>query len=379
MAVVTAKPEEVRRVTTRPEEVRSLVSKEPGILSRFLQQSGPEIIGAIGGGIAGAPFGPPGIVGGGMLGAAGAESLDQLIRRLLGQPSPETSLGAAGQIAEAATGGALQEAGPVARSLVAGTKALQTQRLLSAAEFGLPLTKGQATPGSIREALESFIGSTVLGRATMRSFKLTEQVPILNREIEQFINQVSKSRLSSEQAGELLAGLLNKSKERVGEMFAEEVKAIAREVPKAAIRPPAELFSVAQKMLDNIKLSTDEFTSLLGVESLKKAVKILEDFSAGHEIPLSKAVELRKLLFKVSEAAEVDIGKGSIKKLNQALTKSMGDVLEQQGRPDLFQRFLDASHKFRFVSENLEKKGIQQILISLWLLLYEVHDIMMAL
>lgn len=72
-------------------------------------------IGALAGGtigaIAGAPGGPVGAAAGGALGAAGGEAVEQLARRAIGLPVPETSLEAAKQIGKEAALGAVGEIG----------------------------------------------------------------------------------------------------------------------------------------------------------------------------------------------------------------------------------------------------------------------------
>ena len=377
-------------------QIRGLtgVGKTQGLLSKaagFVREAGPTAVGAIGGSIAGAPFGPPGIVGGAALGAMSADAIDQLIRRGLGQQDvPQTSAEASQRIFEAGTAGVIQEAGGrVVNQLFvkpALTKIFRkkiTPELASAEEFAIPVTRGDISPGTTRQALEGFIETTPLGRSAIRSFRLDMQIPKINKAIDEFVNSISKSRLEPEQAGEAFVTFLNLARKKVGNTFDNAVREIARKAPDVAIRGKTILSETAEQLGSRLKGSTKEFESLLGVEDLKRAISILDDFAStgkivktgvldatGKEltqvtprvITIEKAIDLRKLLFSISKASDTTIGKGTIKKLNQALTESIGESLKRSGREDLFNEFIKVSKNFRFVLDNLEKRSFQQIL-----------------
>ncbi len=376
-------------------QIRGLtgVAKTQGLFRRaagFVREEGPTAVGAIGGGIAGAPAGPPGILAGAALGAMGASAIDQLARRALGQKDvPQTSAEASRKILQAGTTGVIQEGGgrvvnqllkPVLGK-VFGKKI--SSELAAAEEFGIPVKKGDVAPGEIRQALEGFVETTPLGRSAIRKFRLKSQIPEINRTIDEFVKGISKSNLETDQAGEAFISFLNLARKKVGDTFNKAVLDIAKQVPNASIRGKTILSETAGKLSNTLKGSTKEFESLLSVEDLKRAISILDDFAstgktvkstildaAGKEvtsfiprsIPIEKAINLRKLLFSISKASDTTIGKGTIKKLNQALTESIGEALERTGRKDLFNQFLKVSKDFRFVLDNLEKRSFKQIL-----------------
>ncbi len=362
-------------------------------IGTFLQEEAPQIGGAIIGGVkGGARGGLPGAVIGAAIGAAGGEAGGQLGRRVaipLGR-EVETSAEAASEIGAAGVVGAAGEAGgfllnkfifkPVLSRLFGRTI---TPELRAATELKIPVTAGDISPGSVRQAVEGFISQTVLGKQAIRKFRLEKQLPEINRTIDEFVRQVSRVDLPPEQSGELLVNFLNIARRRVGENFDEAVRAIAQQAPDAAIQGETSLSKAAGEMLKKLRASTDEFSSLLGFEDLKRAILILEDFSktgktietgvlsatgkpitrfVPRRVPIEKAINLRKVLFSVSNVPEKTIGKGTISQLNKALTESIGEALQQSSRPDLFADFIGVSKNFRFVMGNLEKRSIKQIL-----------------
>ena len=361
-------------------------------IGEFLQEESPAISGMMLGAAMGAPGGLPGMAIGAAIGGAGAEAGGQLARRA-GVPvgrEVETSAEAASEVGAAGVAGGAGELGGALLNRFLFKPILSrlfgrriTPELRAAAEFKVPVTVGDISPGTARQGIEGFIGQTVLGKTRFRQFRLEKQLPQINRTIDEFVRGVSRADLPPEQAGELLVSFLNKAREKIGQNFDEAVRAIAREAPDAAIQGKTTLSNTAGTLLGKLRASTDEFSSLLGVEDLKRAISILDDFAktgtrietgvldaAGkpitrfqpRRIPVEKAIELRKLLFSISQASETTIGKGTIKKLNQALTESIGEALQRANRPKLFSEFLRVSHNFRFVMENLEKRSFRQIL-----------------
>jgi hypothetical protein len=371
------------------EEQRVQLGKK---LLDFAQEEGPAIAGMMIGGAFGTPGGPPGMIAGAAIGGAAGEAAGQLTRRA-GAPvgrEVETSAEAASEIGFAGVAGGAGELGGAALNRFVFKPILSrlfgrtiTPELRAASEFRIPVIAGDVSPGTTRQAVEGFIGQTILGKTAFRRFRLEKQLPEVNRTIDEFVRGVSRVDLPPEQSGELLVSFLNKARERVGANFDDAVRAIAREAPDAAIRGKSALSETAGTMLGKLRSSTDEFSSLLGVEDLNRAMSILKDFAKTGErvetgvlsaagkpitrfqprvIPVEKAIELRKLLFSISQASETTIGKGTIKKLNQALTESIGEALQRAGRPDLNAEFLKVSRNFRFVVENLEKRSLKGIL-----------------
>jgi hypothetical protein len=306
---------------------------------------------------------------------------------------PRTSGEAVSRLAEAGTFGLLQEGGPALRTLIAGKGAAAartlaprgiTPELRAAERFQVPVTKGSIRPLSLRQGIEGFIDSTILGRQAFAIFRKRLQIPKLNQAIDNFVTDVSKANLDRASAGEALQTFLKLAKKRVGDGFDKAVKEISAKAPEVAIRPGSSgLFKRAAQLRDTIRSNTNEFESLLGVADLKRALTILDDFaqefkrvpsglvdSGGlpvprtipREIPLEQAIELRKLIFAISDASETTIGKGLLKQLNKSLTQSIGESLK--GKPELFNQFINASARFRIVMNQLDSQTVKAVVRS---------------
>lgn len=151
-------------------DVRQAVKDAPGILG-FLTEMAPSILGGLGGAAAGSPLGPPGILGGGILGALGGEALAQETGVA---PVSETNLAlaGAGPLVGRAIGGAARLAGraggavigalPPARvalgrtAIKEGTEALQS--------LGTRLLETGTKPAAQLYAKAKELGVKIVGR-----------------------------------------------------------------------------------------------------------------------------------------------------------------------------------------------------------------------
>lgn len=385
-----------------PDAARAVATGGRGLLD-IVAQEGPQIIGAIGGGVAGIPAGPPGIFGGAMLGAAGAEAAAQLMRVGLGQPqvphgstlvAPETP---AGRIAEAGLMGGMQEAGTAIRSTIPVLKrlpkAFATPFARLGQEFNVPMTRAQRLQENvpISQAMEGYLRGSLIGSTMFRRFD-QKVAGRLTAAADRLLTSIDKNAQTPKQFGEMLG----ESIQAFEKMRSRSYDAALQDLSKrggadAPVNVPKYVVATAQDLLDKTSLKGDyeEILKAGGdAESLNFAIKRLEmlaepnkpvagaliDTSAGavpqmepKTMTFEEARKLRSILFDLSNRGESNIGKGAIKKFNESLTEGMGDALNRfdtSPKKELWTNFNTVSANYRDMKETLKNQITSKIIKS---------------
>ena len=350
------------RGATRIQELAP--KKETTIMGRigeFAEDIGFPGMGAFAGGVAGLPLGPLGVAGGAGLGAMAGSAGKNIIRSLQGRgATPEevsTDIGISG------AAGPFQELGPATRGMGRTLQTIKsTPQSEAAQKMGVDITKGQAGSHFLA-TVEDFLSKTLGGSQFFKGLG-QKQAKQLDEGIEKFTSQISRSKLSKEDAGTLLQEMVKKMRARAGENVGKAVQQIGKELPDLKVPQKGVLASEAKGLLGELEGATAQHTELRKFADIDQAIKILRQFSAeGVEIPIKDAIKLRSILFKIGDVEGIStLGKSNIKRLNHALDESIGNAVKGAGREDLFTLFRTASDEFRTVADKVDSKVIQQLL-----------------
>jgi len=386
------------QVITPPELGQVALKTGRGLLD-IIASEGPPALGAVAGGMLGAPAGPPGIIGGAALGAAGTEAAAQLLRRGIGLPpvpagstivAPETP---AGRIAEQGLLGGMQEAGTAARTLLPTVrnlpKSLTTREAQLGREFNVPLTRTQRLQlgAPMGVAVEPVLRRSLFGYPIYRKFdeKVKQRLVTAARDLMNSIAPVGRGQRGY---GQMLKSAMEQYRIDAGTLYDDALSTIeqagARQVPVDTQR----LAQDAQGLLHQIELTGDYAEVLTrggaDAESLNFAIQRLRMLAEpekvvpgqfrvtqmGQTVPLTEPKELdweqarrlRTILFDLSNRGESTIGKGAIKKFNESLNREMGTALDTAGRADLKALFENASTNYREMNKALENQIVAQII-----------------
>lgn len=326
-------------------------------------------VGAVAGGTLGASLGPPGIAGGAGIGAVAGLGAKKLVRTLQGRQAPQTLLQDVVEAVTTAAGGPLQESTAISKATQAGralsaTKPLNIPPQLQAAQdLGVPLRKGQAF-GGIRSTGEQFLSRTLGGATTFRKQGL-QQAAALESGVDQFLTQISRSKLSREDAGIAIQDLLSAARARAGSQVGDALDAIATELPGLQVSQKGPLSTAAKELLNDVSGPTAQFPSLrkMAGEDINQAISVLQEFTGeSKQIPIRDAVKLRSLIFKMTNSDDIStVGVASLKRLNSALNTAIQDTVRGAGRADLADAFANASTNFRTVVDSIESKAISRL------------------
>lgn len=335
-------------------------------------------MGALAGGIAGASLGPPGVIGGGAIGAVGGETLKQIKRRIMGEGgAPKTLTESIVNALGVAAGGAAQEAGPLLRQLSQAPKApLPAQKL--AMEFGVPMTKAQQTQGGVRSAYESILRRSFGGPGVFREFDEVQNARI-GKAADEIADSITTKGLSKQEFGTFVGSKLQAADAAASKIYDEALEVVSRsgasEVPVFVKGP---LQQRASELVRQIELPPDFEAGLSNIESRSTAIGILKNFTRAEKVtkdvsPLvtergeqitrttvepikmtwEQARRLRTQLFQLTNSGELNIGKGALKQLNRELDSAMESALVEAEK-------LDAAYSFRIASSNY--KRVQELL-----------------
>ena len=356
-------------------DTRSLLEKAGG----FIAEVGPESGGAAIGAGLGLSFGPPGVIGGGILGGLAGEAGQQISSRLFpstAPPSgvPQTSQEAAIRLSEAGTLGALQEAGAPIRSAIVPASRIAAERLgiavtrtggtiPAAKELDVQLTPAQQTQGSILSATESILRRSLVGSEIFREADVVANRQLINAG-EDIANEITRRKLSPREAGEAIQAVL-----KLSDDYADEaIGAVRKGIEDQAGDIPVDrriLSTRANQLLEEFDQAVAFSPKLENVDSLRNARGILGDFAAADEpLTISGAIKLRSQLLKLTRDREIGVGLGEIQQLTKSLDQSIENALKQSGNTALLGQFRASNAAFARTRQLLETGVAQHIIKS---------------
>jgi len=361
------------------------VPNKPSIGQRilgFVSEIGPEAAGATAGAIAGAPFAVPtgggSVIGGAALGAAGGEALQQVLGRFLpstAPPSglPQSSTESISRLSDAATFGILQEAGPLARGAALGAArpaveastrfgALQARGAnVAAQEAGISLTPAQASQSSALTATESISRRGLVAASIYKKFDTKVNRQLIGR-AEDILDNVSKGRLSREEAGANIQLALKDAKTAASEAIGAVRDGISSQAGDVPLNSRA-VSARAQQLLSEFEGS--RVSEAASVEGLGKAREILSKFAEpGGPVTVQDALKDIKLINKLIGGDELTIAQGELGQLKNVLMENIDSALRASGNPKLASQLRSSNLAFAQTLEKLEQGTIKRVLRS---------------
>ena len=371
-------------------------------------------LGAVGGGILGIPGGPGGIAIGAGIGAAGMESLHQLLKQgqvmlggePLGEPPPETSREAAGRIGMAGALGPLQEAAGIRQAAGAASvvgpalrKGAEYLKLVKpkipgipelAAEFKVPVTPGEQTQGIAIASIEALLKRSMGGSGVYHEYYRDIVNPALVKAGRQIADDISGMKMSPREAGVYVQKALKTFRETTGNAYGAVLEDISTQAgSRVQLDMTGPLQQSAKELLGQWSIPGPVGERVRDVEAVGKAMRILEaiaDPTVTRQIPASAILDpeglptraartvkeivpltfddarkLRTLLFKITESGEMSIGKGLLGQLNHSLDEAMGAALRKAGRGDLVTKFHLATKRFHYSRNLLEQSTMESV------------------
>jgi hypothetical protein len=166
-------------------------------------------------------------------------------------------------------------------------------------EFNVPLTPAQQTQGKAMSGLESLLRKTLTGSGIFRDFDLSANKRVI--EAGQKIGRAMSDRsLSNVEAGKFIQSALSKADELNASNYETVVDQISGQGGATTLVPVDGIVAVAKNLLKELKGPTEKAPGLRGVESLNKAIGILEDFAG-----LEKKVSIQRQVGVRTPAHEV--------------------------------------------------------------------------
>lgn len=357
---------EIESVPEEKKELSFLERLKRGAVS-LTAEIGPEIVGGTAGFIAGGPVGA-------LIGAASAEALDQLLRRILvsrglALPPPETSTQAAGQIAGAVVGeataqfgraGQIAIAGPAATSAAAREVLRVPSQVAAAKEFGVQLTRGQASQGIFTTAFERLLRGAFGSAQVLKKldFKVAQQ---LRRAGQQIADDISKRPLSRLEIGEFVQNTLNRRRALAQAAFGKAEENILKNAGNVRV----ELRPFFKQEVNKLVAQFDPgITAVPGVGQaggVGKVAKILKDFSALDELSIAEARALQKNLRALTRDRELSAASGSLKVLERRLTEQIRGALRRAGKFQELRNFETASTNLAKTIDLLDRSAIKRL------------------
>lgn len=361
----------------------------------FIVDQGPVLVGgAIGAGL-GVPGGPPGVIGGAMLGGAGGEALKQVF-------NPKSSSSeAATEIAEAATFMGLGEAGPVAAGAIKGGPAIAKTlgaELVSPASRRVPLTPSEKTGSAGMQFFESVAEKSIPAAGVFNKFREAQQKALIDDLSEGVANKISTTNVEASQIGILFRRSIEEGekvfKDKASALYGEIddiVKTrttrvpVTKEVPSRIVGPSGETLTVTKRTLEKSETGGVQVST----QSLKKvAIPLLRRIKEQEKlIPPAELARTRGILerivnspksvnfqtFQDSRSTLVGLtrqiseqipGKqgGITKLLSKETDSAMMKAAEDSGIPGLVERVRNANSFYRQGVETYNSKVIEGLM-----------------
>lgn len=361
-------------------------------LGKLLTQLGYQGVGAYIGGAAASALGPEatpfGVVGGRLLGGAlGAMAGESARQNLSGEKMDIPA------IVEAAPGGALQEAKAALEAADIGKVATKLRLLQehpvvttpegktftlprgisdtnrAAIEQGVPLTRGQYTG---RVAMEN-----VIRRSLGANPPFAELADAQNKALKQGAERIadalapSITSLTPEEIGPAIENQVNAHLTTLGESVGAVGDVVRQRAGNFLIKfgsTPVEykgttttIRNMAASLLRDMTVPGFE-RSTGNIESVSKARAILSDFLDTDKMTIDRAIQLKSLLFKISNSGEVDVGKGAISQMTHAVDSAVQNTLKKAGMGDLADQFAKVNANYRTAKDTAETAVVSALM-----------------
>ncbi len=354
-------------------------------ISHFATREGPSMMGAFGVSKLMMPLGPPGMAIGGGIGGAGGEAIAQKMH------GEETDWG---RIAEMGGWGMMQEAGPALRmareTSMAGRSLNAAERFgppsirggaigARAIESGVPMTQGQLTQSTARNAVESVLRRAIFASRIMQDFG-RKQATSLKKAADEIANLVSKPGRSRMEWGEWLQGTVEGYHKFYSDAYGEALQQISRRgAGNLELNLSGEMVLEARRLVSKMQAPGDFPEVLQGAEGgLKQASKrlggltetfknvlegprtggpgelgVLEDFIIGDpkRLTFDEAIVMRRIFLDVSRRGQSSTGTGALQKMVGVIDEEIGNTLRQRGKADVYKLWRNASSGYKRMME----------------------------
>jgi len=205
---------------------------------------GPSTIGAAAGGILGAPLGPPGVIGGGALGAATAGQIADLIKQATGQEQPPTLAQAALRRGTEALAGATQEAVPLAKPTSLGptvSKEVKRELIQGIRPINRKTDFGATLERSVPEISQAAKGRPIEGIEDLEPIIIDAKKQVWQR-YQSMLGPNAKVTIDGNEIADAMESAITKRFEVQNPAAAEKIREIAKTYRKPITLDEAEDF-----------------------------------------------------------------------------------------------------------------------------------------